>query len=116
MTHHAVSHQCVCSVKEMIPKIKPILLFGWRRGKVLIFVAEFCKSMMQQMQLHRIIHVNAWEVHRPAPDCFRQRLRVGNRLVEMDGCYMKAVSLPTSEQFGEFRALKARRHHRSDEA
>ena len=53
--------------------------------------------LSKQIELHRLVHVDAYEFARLAPERFRQRLRVGNRLVKMHRRHMKPMSLPILE-------------------
>ena len=70
----------------------------------------------QQIELHWVVHVNPNEFAGLAPERFRQRLGVGNRLVKMYRRHVKPVPLPIQEQLSTFRALETKRHHCRNES
>jgi hypothetical protein len=65
--------------------------------------------------LRRLIHVDAYEFARSAPERVRQRLSVRDRLVKPRRSHMKPMSLPVLKQVPKVPVPKAHRNHRSDE-
>jgi hypothetical protein len=64
MPNHAVSNQGVHPMKW--PPLSRRRL-DW---KVVIFVPELCKMVSQQIELHRVVHVDAHQVARLLPQGF----------------------------------------------
>src|SRR5712675_961291 len=109
MADHAVSDQCIDATK------RPLLSRRRLYWKVVIFVPEFCKMASQQLELYRVVHVNPHEFAGLAPERFRQRSRVGNRLVKMYRRHVEPMSLPIQEQLSTSRALETNRDYCRDE-
>jgi hypothetical protein len=58
---HTVSHQCINAMK------RPLLPRRRLYWKLVIFAAEFRKMILQEIELHRVVHVDAHEFTRPIP-------------------------------------------------
>src|SRR5262249_19060430 len=109
MADHAVSHQHIDSTKRAP--------FSWRRfgWQLLIFLTVVYKMVSEQIELCRFVHINAYQLARLAPEPFRQRFSVGDRLIEMRRRHVKPMSLPLAEQVAKLPALQATRDYPSDE-
>src|SRR4029077_18881078 len=97
MADHAVTNHGVHAIKEAVIEIKTARVFSGFGRKLLIFLAEFYKIFSHKAELHRVVHVNACEFVRMAPECFRQRSGIRNRVIEMHRSDMKPVFLPESK-------------------
>ena len=115
MADHAVSDQCVRSIKEMVIEIKATRFFSWGRWKLVIFAPEFWKACSQQIELHGVVHIDTCQFTRPIPQRFGQALSVRNRLIEMHRCHMEAMPFPGTKYLLKFPAVQAKRHDRRDE-
>src|SRR5947208_1872316 len=114
MTDHAVSHHRVRTIKKMVAEIEPILPFSTPCWKTLIFLAEFSKMLSQQIELYRIVHVDAYEFAPSIPERFGQGLGVRDRLIKVHRCDVEPVSLPILEQLPKFCAFDTSRNYRLD--
>src|SRR5215467_4266436 len=115
MADHAVSNQGVSTIKEAVAKIKLIVHSSFCGWKLLIFMKELGKAL-QQIELFRLVHVNAHKFTRLAPDTFRQGLDIRNGLIKTRRRNVEPMSLPIPKQFPRLRTREANRHHRSDES
>src|SRR4030095_12117464 len=112
MSDHAVRDQSIHTVKKLIAEIKSILLPGWLGCELAVFVAKFWKVPSEQIELHCLVKINSDKFARLRPKCFRQRLSVWDRLIEMRRRHVKPMALPVLKELSNFPALKADRHHR----
>ena len=81
MADHAVRHQGINHHQIDRSQIK---LIGWSFPLEQFHIRhETLKNALQQIELHWVVHINPNEFARSAPERFRQRLGVGNRLVKM---------------------------------
>src|SRR5215468_10610593 len=97
MTDYTVRYQCIHTIKETIPEIKLSLPFSRVGWEALVFLPKFTEMVLQQIELHCILHVNASELTRMAPKRFGQQSRIRNRLIEMHRSNVKPVFLPASK-------------------
>ena len=71
--------------------------------------------LSQQIELRRIVHVDAYQFARPIPQRFRQALSVGDRLVKVHRRHMEAMAFPERKISLEFSAVQTTRHDCRDE-
>src|SRR5206468_8723156 len=116
MADHTISDQRVGAVKEPIIKMKTAWLAGWLDRELIIFVAKFWKVIPQQIELHRVVHVNANQFARPVPESIRQGPHIRNRLIEMHRCHMKTVSLPQPKGLAKLCAVETTRQNLGEKA
>jgi hypothetical protein len=84
---------------------------GW---ELLIFAPEPRKAIPQQIELDRVVHVDADQFTRLVPKLVRQALSVRNGLVEVYRCHMETVPLPDGKNLVKFPAAQATRNNRCD--
>src|SRR6266550_4361231 len=115
MANHAVRNQRIRAIKETVTKVKPARFssgFGW---KLFIFLAEFWKSLSQQIELDRAIHVDTHEFARPIPERFRQGLCIGDRLIEVHRRHVKTMALAHPKELEKVCAVQTGRNDGRDE-
>src|SRR5262249_13233515 len=86
--------------------------FGW---KLIIFRPKSWELILQQIELGRVIHVDAYQFARPIPETFRQGPSIGDRLMEMNRRYMKTVALPKLKDLAKLSAMETTRQDSRDE-
>src|SRR5581483_1726228 len=69
LPNHAVSDQGVRGAKECVANIKAVAFTNRFDRNLLIFIPEFWKPVSEQIQLHRIVHIDSHEVTWPIPQC-----------------------------------------------
>src|SRR4029453_667116 len=82
--------------------------------ELLVFTPELRKAISQQIELDRVVHVDADQFARVVPKLLRQALSVRNGLVEVYRCHMETVPLPDGKNLVKFPAAQATRNNRCD--
>src|SRR5467141_1041949 len=115
MADHTISHQSVSSAKRAFPEVKTTWLTCRLRRPPFIFVAEFRKLIAQQIELHRVVHVDAHEFAWPIPQRLGQTLGVGNWLIKVHRCHVETAPFPERKDLAKSFAADTTRQNCRDE-
>src|SRR4029453_11950670 len=105
MPDHTISNQGIGAVKAIVVQVKTARFASGAAWKLFIFVPELGKTISEEIELNRIVHVDADQFALSIPKGFRQALRVRDGLVEVHWSHMKALALPGVKNLVEFSAV-----------